>query len=86
MCNCKDWVRCGEETQGGKYPRSEHHPRCEDFKTERFVIIVYDGTACIVEPEDAEALIGYSVGYGFSMSDVMLTRDQFENIPDIEEF
>jgi hypothetical protein len=38
----------------------------------------------VVEPGDVEALIGASEGY--EISDVMLTRDQFERMPEFDGF
>jgi hypothetical protein len=81
MCNCQTWCRIPINT---KYPQPLHHQDCEDYKLERFVRVVYDGTPCVVEPGDVEALIGASEGY--EISDVMLTRDQFERMPEFDGF
>ena len=87
MCNCLNHRRLWEETQDGKYPASDHAPSCEDFKTERFVRVGYDGTWCVMEPgeafqmiEDSEQPEDYEVEY------ISLTRDQFEKLADFTGF
>lgn len=81
MCNCQTWARLPERgTHGGKYPPPEHHPDCEDFKVEEFTRIEYDGTACVMEPHEAAAMIADDGETGYVVSPVMLTRDQFNNL------
>lgn len=85
MCNCSGMVRTGEETQGGKYPPSDHAPGCEDFHTERFIRVEHDGTFCVMEPADAEEYL-HDSDEEYAVSDVWLTRDQFEKLPEFEGF
>lgn len=85
MCNCKTWCRDWSETMGGKYPKSEHAPGCEDYKTEPFVRLEFDGSSCTMEPADAEVMISVS-DVEYKQSTVMLTRDQFENMEEFSGF
>lgn len=87
MCNCKEWCRDWRETEGGKYPKSDHAPGCEDYKTERFVRVEYDGTACVMEPAEAQAMVDDAgEGIAYILSDVFLTRDQFDRMGEFAGF
>lgn len=84
-CACINWCRLWEETQGGKYPASAHHPRCSQFVTEEFTVLEYDGAWCVMEPGEAQQVIAESEEQ-YNVSTVRLTRDQFENMPEFTGF
>lgn len=85
MCNCQTLARIPSTgTYDGKYAPPLHHPDCEDYKAERFMRVMYDGTPCTVEHGDVESLIGEGIGY--EISEVMLTRDQFDALPEFDGF
>lgn len=85
MCNCRNHTRLWEETQDGKYPPSNHAPTCEDFRTERFVRLTYDGVPCVVEPNEARQMLEDDEDpLAYEVADVWLTRDQFEKLADFE--
>lgn len=86
MCNCRTWCRVPDaEPGGGKYPLSDHHPNCEDYKTEPFTRLEHDGTTCVMEPREAEAMLAES-DEQYTVTTVMLTRDQFERMPEFNGF
>lgn len=64
---------------------SKHHPNCEDFKLESFTRLEFDGTVCVMEPSEAEAMLAES-DEQYAVSTVMLTRDQFERMPEFNGF
>lgn len=86
MCNCMTLARTPEMTDhGGKYPPANHHPSCEDFRLDPFVRVEHDGSWCVMEPAELDAFVqGCETGY--KVETVMLTRDQFENIPEFNGF
>lgn len=80
MCNCQTWARLPHQgTHDGKYPPPLHHPDCEDFKQEEYSRVEYDGIHCIMEPHEAAAMIADS-DCQYTVSPVMLTHDQFNNL------
>lgn len=85
MCDCKNWCRDWHETKGGKYPPADHAPGCEDYKTERFLRVEHDGTACVMEPAEAEAMVAES-DEQYTVTPVFLTRDQFERMGEFSGF
>lgn len=92
MCLCREnnWCRDWHETQGGKYPASEHAPGCDEYKTERFVRVGLYGSWCLMEP-DAAIVMMDEVKYNDDAEDyiyeeVYLTRDQYEALPEFEGF
>lgn len=84
-CNCRSWCRDWSETLGGKYPPSNHAPGCILHKKEPFTILEHDGTRCVMEPHEAELLMGNEPGEYLARS-ILLTRDQFERIPEFQGF
>jgi len=88
MCLCKEnnWCRIWQETQDGKYPPSEHAPGCNEYKQEEFTVIEYDGTRCVMEQHEAKEMLADDENAGYTVSAVMLTRDQFERMPDFQGF
>ena len=85
MCNCKNMVRTGEETHGGKYPPSEHAHGCVDFRQVEFLRVEHDGSFCIMEPGDAEDMMADG-DTEYNVSAVLLTQDQFEKLPEFQGF
>lgn len=90
MCNCKQMLRTWEETQGGRFPASNHAPACEDFIKERFVSVELDGSRCLMEPDDALDYMD-DVKYendaeNYKYTDIYLTRDQYEKMPEFAGF
>lgn len=88
MCICKEnnWCRDWRETQYGKYPCSEHAPGCDEYKQEEFAVLEYDGTRCVMEPHEAKAILAEEGEEDYTISTVMLTRDQFERMPEFQGF
>lgn len=88
MCNCATVCRVPDvETSDGRWPMPAHSPACEDFKQERFVRLKYDGSWCVMEPDDAQDTIGDApIGVEYEVEDVFLTRDQFEALPEFAGF
>lgn len=80
MCNCGTWARVPKNN----FPPSDHHPDCAEYKPEPFARIEHDGTHCIMEQHEAEAMIAECDGY--TVTQVMLTREQFERLPDFGGF
>lgn len=86
MCNCQTWARLPQQgAHEGKYPHPVHHPDCEDFRLEEFSRVEYDGTACIMEPHEAAAMIADSE-FQYNVTSVLLTRDQFERMGEFAGF
>lgn len=87
MCICKqnNWCRTWDETQNGQYPYSEHAPGCDEYKTEKFIVLEYGGTRCVIEPHEAKSIIDDS-DEAYAVSEVMLTRDQYERMPEFQGF
>lgn len=86
-CNCMSRCRASMflTIDGRKYPASTHFPDCKKYQPERFVRVALDGTAAIMEPAEAEAMCSDSLE-NYSVSDIFLTRDQFNAIPDFAGF
>lgn len=82
MCNCTNMARTLEETQGGRFAPSKHSPACEDFESERFVEITINESTCIMEPHEARGCIEDETE--FTVNDIYLTRDQFDNLKEFE--
>lgn len=86
MCNCGTWARLPHQgTHDGKYPSPLHHTDCEDFKQEEFSRVEHDGSACVMEPQEAAAMVADS-DCQYVVTSVMLTRDQFERMGEFAGF
>lgn len=83
MCNCVNWCRDWHETQGGKYPPSEHAPGCDDYRPREFARIEYDGAACIMEPAEAATIVADG---GYAVTTIMITQDQFDRMAEFSGF
>lgn len=90
MCNCMAMARDFSEQDDAEFTgihASIHHPKCEDYKLERFTRVVFDGIGCIMETGDAVDLMNdadrYPNDYGdYTHEDVFITRDQFYGMPE----
>lgn len=74
LCDCIGWERLPNY---GKLPLSEHHPNCEYYKLEEFVLVVEDGQRLIFEVgeiDDPRA------------TTIFLTRDQYENLQEFQGY
>lgn len=77
-CNCKTWARIPTDN----LPMSEHNPRCEHYKLERFLKVTFEGNYLIIESHDAH---DYN-DEGMVHEDIFMTRDQFERLPEFDGF
>ena len=85
MCNCISWARIPTEENGFKYPMSNHHPLCKYFKVYPFILLEIDGIKCVMDTAEAEAMLTDS-DEQYSISTVMLTRDQFDRMDEFHGF
>lgn len=85
MCNCLTICRLPDIETDGRWPRPEHSPACEDYKTEKFVCVSYGGQWCLMEPDEAKTFIAES-GDEYKTEEIFLTRDQFEALPEFDGF
>jgi len=91
MCTCKEskwsrtWYPSSEDTQDGTYPQAEHAPGCDEYRQEEFARIEHDGMFCIVEKHELPSMLEDGDD-GYKVTMVMLTRDQFEKLPEFEGF
>jgi len=90
-CECLTWCRVPEEpnTYGGRFQMSEHHPSCPDYKAEAYTVIEYDGSFCVVPKGQEADFMDVDEGddpANYKLSTVMLTRDQFDNLPEFMGF
>ena len=86
-CNCMSRCRVSMfvTVDGREYPVPTHFPDCETYQPERFVRVELDGTAAVMEPAEAEAMQADSQE-DYKLSDIFLTRDQFNAIPEFAGF
>jgi hypothetical protein len=83
---CSGHTRTFDETKCGKYPASDHSPTCQNYKQEEFALLKYDGGSCIVEKRDVVHMVedGNANGMVYQVEAIMLTRDQFEKLPEFQ--
>lgn len=79
LTQCREWFS-EVIIDGHKYQMSTHLPNCINYKLERFVRIVSDEAVCICEPHETSSMLEGLTNV--RMTDVLLTRDQFESIPE----
>ena len=86
-CNCLTWCRVPEGDNGERYPMSDHHSQCPEFKPERYVRLAVDeeGPWCICTPVEA-AMMQEDAEEPYLMRDVMLTPDQVAKMPEFDGF
>lgn len=95
MCDCADMVRTFDEMQGdlkGIQP-SKHHPACEDYELKTYKRVTFGGCgpAIILDPDKVEEFIRLEVECGsdaddFEVTDIQLTHDQVDNLPEFDGF
>jgi hypothetical protein len=79
---CAHHARTWAETMGGLLPPSEHSPGCKNYHQERFALLDYDGAICVVE---WDARLEYlAEDEPPSVSEIMMTRDQYERMEDFQ--
>ena len=83
MCNCKSMVRdATQETLYVGVGLSKHHPECEDYKVKTYYRVEHDGAVCVMENiDDIEEEF---MDAAYSISEIQLTPDQFENLKEFE--
>ena len=95
MCNCANMVRTFDEMRGdlkGIQP-SKHHPACEDYKLKTYKRVTSGGSgpAIILNPDELDEFIKLEVENGsdaddYEVTDIQLTDDQIENLPEFDGF
>lgn len=79
-CECITWARVPTDN----LPPSDHHPTCQHYKLETFIRLEYDGSSCVMEPHEAANRDDPETEY--RVTEVQMTRDQFERLPDFGGF
>jgi len=86
MCECKEnnWCRSWEETQYGRFPIDNHHPDCSEHKKKEYKVISFDGSRCIVTPEELNDYTDNldSENESYHVDTVYITEYQFNKIPE----
>lgn len=77
-----------KESQQGKYPWPNHHPDCDAYKLEEFRKLSFSGGGSFIgTPEEAEAYLEQEGNpEQYTVTTVMLTRDQFDRLPEFDGF
>lgn len=77
---CGHWAR----QWFADFPNSEHNPQCENYKTEKFIKVTIEksDSFMIIEPKDRKDYDGVELFDEdfFKLEDILITRDQFENL------
>lgn len=76
------WV---PEMFDSRYPHPKHHPVCDEYKTEIFAVIDFEGSRCVMEINEAKQIID-DAEESYKYSEVQLTRDQFDNMKEFTGF
>lgn len=85
-CVCFTWARLWEETQGGKYPPSQHHPNCPQYILKDFAVVCVDGACCVMHPDSVDDMIDGNDRSEYEISTVRLTQDQVDNMKEFDGF
>lgn len=87
-CECLTWCRVPEEsnTLNGRFPISDHHPNCPEYKAEEFAIVEMDGSFCVCRPSEVADFIDGGEEDQYKITKVMLAPDQVEKLPEFEGF
>jgi len=84
MCRIPD-----VETENGRWPMPIHAPKCEDFKTERYIRLFDDDGNSFIDTANKMyefmSSMEFEVG-NFKQEDVCLTTDQFNNLEELQGF
>lgn len=67
------------------YPAATHLPSCPNYTLETFVRVEYDGSSMLMESAEANAMQRED-GDIYDLTNVMLTRDQFNAVPESAGF
>ena len=95
MCNCMGLTRTFSELEGmGKsVPPSKHHPLCEDYALRAYskIHLANGGSSLILIPDQVAEFIRQEVDAGasekdYEVTEIRLTQDQFENLPEFSGF
>lgn len=89
MCNCMNMCRdFAELAELPKWIRpSGHHPRCEDYKLINFKRVELDGASFIDTPENVQTYLDEDDNPdAYTVTDIRLTKDQFESLSEFEWF
>lgn len=82
-CACMNWCRIPTDN----LPPSDHHSNCSEYKPEPFLRLEHDGSSCVMEPHEARGIIeDADDGHGYTVSEVRMTREQFDALPDFGGF
>jgi len=69
---------------------SDHAPDCENYKTEKFFRVRISGErgpSCILETqEEVDALVEANQDEEYDISEIEMTRDQFERLGEFDGF
>lgn len=66
-------------------PRPNHHPSCELFIQECFAKVRHKGFSFIMEIKEAGNMVATS-DECYELSNILLTRDQFDNLQEFKGF
>ena len=77
-CACLSWCWAGVRFQA----KSKHHPSCPHYEGVTYKRIDFDGSFCIVEPRELADMTVDLEGENFVVTDVTMTREEFESLPD----
>ena len=89
MCLCKDkaWARTFTETQGGKYPISDHAPGCDEYRVTPYIRFEAFGSSLLMTPSEAMDMLACDDGeHAYTVSVVRLTEDQYERMDEFTGF
>lgn len=87
-CNCASVCRLTglwHTDANGHWPIATHLESCPLFELERFALVSYDGSKMIMPFTDIEDMQQDS-DVVYDITEVYLTRDQFENLPESAGF
>ena len=86
MCECLKLCWVPEIVEPRPHlPMPMHHPNCEHFKQEAFAKVTHDGVSCIMEINEAASMVAESDEH-YELCNILLTRDQFENLKEFTGF
>jgi hypothetical protein len=88
-CICRTWCRSdlgGVVIDGRRYPGPNHADGCPAQVREPFTMLEYDGGRVVMEPHEAAQMQDDAPPNYYTASTVMLTRDQFNRMPEFPGF
>lgn len=89
-CECLTWCRVPDaeaNTYGGRFPPSDHHPDCPEYRAERFLSLSVDGEGprCVCTPAEAEDM-QRDADEPYHVEEFMLAPDQVEKLKEFDGF